>query len=442
MKFAMVCLAAMLGATAAWADLPRRGSLGVAIGPAPGGEGLAVIQALSPDTPLKAGDVMLSIDGRPVTGPQGAGPGAQLYGKRAGAKVKLRIRRDGAEQDLDVALIPAPQPVLDGRKVELGEARAPGGPRVRTYLLEPQNKALARNGKSPAVMILPGINCGTVETFQSPNSTYTKFFKRFTDAGVIAVMADKPGQGDSEGTRCEDGGFAVEEQAFRAAAKKFVADKRIDPKRFFIVGISLGGVQAPLVAESAPAAGIVTWGTGVTPWFNYILTTFERRSVIQGEDPTAVLRLSQAWRKVLTAVYVDGKAPAQLPQSMPEDYKIVSDSYGDVTAGFAGRAWIFHTEIDKAPVVRGWNAHKGKLLSLHGEFDWVAEMHDHRLAAEVVNRNRPGDALFEIVPGNDHGATKHATRAESFAKPFQGTPDDTFFTRTVAWVVDVAGQGM
>jgi hypothetical protein len=154
----------------------------------------------------------------------------------------------------------------------------------------------------------------------------------------------------------------------------------------------------------------------------------------------ALLRLGQAWRKVLTAVYVDGKNPAQLPQLLPEDYKIASEAYDDLTKGFAGRAWVFHTEIDKAPVVRGWNAHKGKLLSLHGEFDWVAEMHDHRLAAEIVSRNRPGDALFEIVPGNDHGGTKHKTRAESFAKPFQGEPDETYMKRTVAWVAEVAGK--
>lgn len=427
-------------ATTLAAELPRRGSLGVAIAPVPGGEGLKVLQALSPNSVLEAQDILLSIDGTPVTGPQGVAPSAQLYGKTAGMTVKARVARGGKEQVLDLALIPAPPPTLDGQPIELGQAQATGGPTVRTYLLEPKSKQLARHGKLPAVMILPGINCGTVETFQSAASTYTKFFRMFAQAGVIAVMADKPGQGDSQGERCEVGGYDVEEQAFRAAAKKFSADKRIDASRFFLVGISLGGIQAPLVAESVPAAGIVTWGTGVTPWFNYLLTTFERRAVIEGEDPMATLKLSLAWRRILTAVHVEGHPPAKLPQLLPDDYSTASAAYGELTSGFAGRAWAFHTQIDKAPVVRAWDAHKGKLLSLHGEFDWVAEVHDHRLASEIVNRNRPGDAVFEFVPGNDHGATRHKTRADSFAKPFQGEPDDTFFTRTVSWVVDIASS--
>jgi dienelactone hydrolase len=440
MRAAMVLAAALAVSAAAMADLPRRGSLGVAVGAAPGGDGLRVLQALSPDTALKPDDILLAIDGKPVSGPQGATPAAQLFGKRAGTMIKLKIKRAGADQELDFALVPAPLPQLDGRKVELGVAQAQGGPRVRTYLLEPTDRRLARNGKLPAVMILPGINCGTIESFQSPNSTYAKFFKMLTDAGVIAVAADKPGQGDSEGVRCEDSGFDVEEQAFRAAARKFTADKRIDPKRFFVVGISLGGIQAPLVAESAPAAGVVTWGTGVTPWFNYILTTFERRAVMQGDDGMNLLKLGQAWRRVLTEIYVEGRTPAQVAAQYPNEYKIASEVYGDLGAGFAGRAWVFHTQIDKAPVVRAWNAHKGKLLALHGEFDWVAEMHDHRLAVDIVNRTRPGDAVFEIVPGNDHGATKHATLADSFAKPFQGAPDETYFVRTVAWVVGLSSK--
>lgn len=415
-------------------DLPRRGTLGLALAANPGGEGLKINEVLNKEAQgIQKDDVLLAVNGKPVTGPQGVAPSQQIYGVKAGTPVILTIKRGSASFEVSVVLVPAPPPALEGKPIELGTAQAKGGPRVRTYLMEPSDKSLARKGKLPAVMILPGIPCGTVESFSNAGHPYSKLFKGFTEAGLISYMAEKPGQGDSEGVNCLDGGFDAEEQAFRAAALKLLADSRVDPKRFFVIGLSLGGIQAPLVAESAPAAGIVTWGTGVSPWYDYLLTTFHRRAILQGEDPAAVQLQFQAWRRVLNAVYVTGLSPADIKTRMPDDVKAA----GELAAGleqFAGRSWAFHREIDRAPVVRAWNVHKGKLLALHGEFDWVAEKHDHSLAADIVNRTRPGDGIFEIVPGNDHGFSKHKTQAESFAKFGQGEPDDTFFKRSVAWI--------
>lgn len=441
MKAIIVALAVVCAASIALADLPRRGTLGVALQPVQGGPGATITQVMNPASGLQQGDVVLGVvGGRLVNAPGGMPLGSQLFGKKGGDKVTLTVVRAGQQQEITATLIPAPPPVLDSRPLELGVAQAPGGPRVRTFMLEPQDKKLARKGRLPAVMILPGIPCGTQETFAAGNQAYTKYFRLFTAAGVTVVMAEKPGQGDSEGTLCEEGGFDAEEQAFRAAAKKFTSDKRIDPNRFFILGLSLGAFQAPLVAESAPAAGIITWGGGTLPWYSYTLTTFYRRDVISGEDPVQSRRQFDAWRKVLPAFLLDGKSPETVRQDLPAEFRIAEEWAGGNLATFAGRAWVFHREIDKAPIVRAWNAHKGKLLNLHGEFDWVSDRHDHELAATIVNRNHPGQATFEIVPGNDHGATKHKTIAESFAKPFQGEPDDTYFTRAVAWVVDIASK--
>jgi pimeloyl-ACP methyl ester carboxylesterase len=400
---------------------------------------LKVVEVLNPGaTAVQANDVVTAINGKQLTGPKGVGAGGATYGVKPGESVKVSLLRGGAKQDVTVPAIAAPLPALDGRNVEMGVAQAKNGPRVRTYLLEPTDKKLARGGRLPAVMILPGINCGTVEAFGNANHPYTKLFKRLTEAGFVVVMADKPGQGDSEGTPCLDGGYTVEEQAFRAAAKGFVADKRIDPKRFYIIGISLGGVQAPLVAESSGAAGVITWGALVTSWYDYLLTTFNRRTVLEGGDPVQAAEFTKQWRRVLSAIFVDGKSAAEVKAQMPEAVAAVTEDEGDDLTTFAGRAWAFHREVDQAEVVRAWNEFDGRLLALHGEFDWVSELHDHRLSVDIVNRNHPGNAALEIIPGNDHGHTKHASLAASFAKPFQGEPDDAFFTRCVTWLTGLA----
>jgi hypothetical protein len=432
-----LALLALVAGNAFGAELPRRGTLGLALAPTEDGQALKIVKITNPNAPaVQVDDIVVSINGKPLSGPQGVGAGGATYGMRPGEAARVTIVRAGATLEVSVTAFEAPPPVLDGRAVEMGEAQAKGGPRVRTFFLAPTTKALARNGRVPAVMILPGIPCGTVETFGAPGHPYAKLFKMLTDAGFAAVMADKPGQGDSEGTPCLDGGYDAEEQAFRAAARRFVSDKRVDAKRFYVVGLSLGGIQAPAVAESVASAGIVTWGTGVTPWHDYLLTTFRRRAVLEGEAPDENAWHGRHWRRVLTAL-MDGKSIDEVTKLYPQSVAAVTAGVGDLSR-FAGRSWTFHREIDRAPTVRGWNAFDGKLLALHGEFDWVAERHDHRLAVDIVNRRHPGHAVFEILPGNDHAFSKHKTLADSFAKFGQGEPDEAFFQRSVAWLTTQA----
>lgn len=428
-----LALLALAAGSAFGAELPRRGTLGLALAPTDDGQGLKVVNVSNPNaTAVHVDDIVVSINGKPLSGPQGVGPGGATYGMKPGEAARVMIVRDGATLEVTVTAFAAPPPVLDGRPIEMGEAQAKGGPRVRTFFLAPTTKALARKTRVPAVMILPGIPCGTVEAFGAAGHPYTKLFTMLTAAGFAVAMADKPGQGDSEGTPCLDGGYDVEEQAFRAAAMRFAGDKRVDAKRFFIVGLSLGGLQAPLVAESVAPAGIVTWGAGVTFWHDYLLTTFQRRAILQGEVPDENVWHGRHWRRVLTAL-MDGKSVEEVTKLYPDSVAAVAAGVGDLSR-FAERSWTFHREIDRAPIVRGWNAFGGKLLALHGEYDWVSERHDHRLAVDIVNRKHPSNAVFEIIPGDDHAFTEHKTLDDSFAKFGQGEPDDAFFQRSVAWL--------
>jgi hypothetical protein len=77
---------------------------------------------------------------------------------------------------------------------------------------------------------------------------------------------------------------------------------------------------------------------------------------------------------------------------------------------------------------------------MHGEYDWVSELHDDRLSVDIVNRTHPGHGTLEIIAGNDHLHTKHSTLAASFQSLGGGTPDDTFFTRCVTWLKGLASR--
>lgn len=433
--FWLLVAAATCFATAAADDLPRRGILGVKLIPAEGG-GVAISEVFNPSlSDAAVGDVIVAVNDIAV-----ANIGeiiAALGRPKPGDAVKLSLRRGGSEAAAAGTLIPAPDPMFDARKLELGHVTLAGGARIRTMLLRPAVETLTKDGRAPAVMMVPGINCGSGEVFANPTHPDTLLYAMLTGAGFAVYVVDKPGVGDSEGEPCATGGFDVEVEAFTKAAEALTTTAGIDPDRLFAIGLSMGGVQAPLIAEKVKFRGIVTWGTVVMPWYDYLLASFRRRTVLQGEDPIQAEVMLRMWRKVLAAAYVDGLSRAEIEQRMPEDLKAFEESAGSLDA-FGGRSLKFAQQCDKANLHAAWRAFGGDLLSLHGEYDWVAEEYDHRLAAFIVNQSRPGAAAFEIVPGTDHGHTRHESLADSFANAFKGAPDDQFQKRVTAWLVEKA----
>jgi pimeloyl-ACP methyl ester carboxylesterase len=429
---AIVCAAGFAAAQ----DLPRRGTLGLALAPAEGG-GMNVVSVVNPAADdFKQGDTILAINGVAVSS---AYQITNMLGSpaKAGTEMTARIRRDGSEKDLIFQLVEALPAKLDERPLELGQVEITGGARIRTLLARPVSGALTKDGKAPAVMIVPGIPCQSGEVFANAGHPDTRLYKSLVGAGFAVFVVEKPGVGDSEGGPCLTGGFDIEIEAFREAAKKLGTIEGIDPARLFAIGISMGGYQAPLFAKDAGLKGIVTWGTVVMPWADYVQASFRRRTLLQGESMAMMDPIYRAWRKVAAAVFVDGKSRAEIQAAMPDVLAQVEAWSGNIDE-FGSRSVLFAQEADKANVGAAWQAYEGELLALHGEYDWVAEDYDHALAAHILNLKNPGSASFEVLPGLDHGLTRHKTMADSFARPFQGEPDDQFLTRVTQWLTEQA----
>ncbi len=431
----LLAAALLAGSALAEADsLTRRGVLGLKLTGTQ--EGVKVEEVLNPNLPgIQAGDLITAVNGKAVTAT--AEVIAALGRPRAGDPVAIVRTRAGTTETVNEKLMPAPTPALDGRPLELGHVTLANGARIRTELGRPVSDALTRDGKAPALMMINGITCVSGEVFGIADHPDTRLYNTLTKAGFAIFVVDKPGVGDSEGEACATGGFDVEVEAYRAAAQALKATPGIDPSRLFVVGISMGGVQAPLIAKEIGFKGVVTWGTVVMPWYEYMLASFRRRMVLQGTPFTEAEPMLRVWRKVFAAAYVDGLTSAEIAAKMPEDYKTFKETAGDLE-DFGGRSLKFAQECDKAPVAASWQAYDGDLLALHGEYDWVAESYDHALAADILNDKRPGSATFEFLKGLDHGQTRHASLADSFANAFNGVPDDQFEKRVSAWLVERA----
>ena len=430
-----------LSAASAADDLPRRGLLGVGVGPAPGG-GVAItgVNEASPaaEAGFAQGDVLRSVRGRPVS--DGLTLGAALAGLPAAAPVDVEIEREGEALTLTLTPDPVPLPSLDGAVVELGHVALESGERIRTFTLTPDAETtLQREAGSPAVYFVQGIPCQTIENLSNPNHYRVRLFNALIEAGFIIGYADKPGIGDSEGEPCLNGGFDREIEAFSRAVEALRARPGVDADRVYAVGVSMGGIQAPLIDASGDFAGIVTWGTGATPWFDYIATNFRMRAIMQ-DQPAAQSEASlRLLRSIMADLLIEGQTPDEIRAARPDDAAALEARWGSLEH-FAGRHFTFHQELDRADVWAAWQNFDGRLLAAHGSFDWVASEADHRLAAVAVNADDPDAAQFVIVPGLDHAMTAHETLEDSFANAFQGEQSDAFHTLAVDWLRARAGE--
>lgn len=442
-KICCALLASAIIAAASLADdsLPRRGSLGLELGPAEGG-GIGVTGVV-PDGPavgagVQVGDVLVSVNGYPVNDANTLQAATAALASDEPARVVVRR----GEDEVVIELTPTPVEIPDfpGAHERYGHVTLANGDRVRTITLIPEEASpLAGENGLPGVFYIQGIGCSTIDAFANQSNQRNRMLADLLRAGFVVGLADKPGLGDSEGVKCRDGGFHREVEAFRLAAQAFASSDAVDADRVYGVGVSMGGIQLPLIADTVAFDGIVTWGTGFSPWLDYLTTNFRWRSVMQGQDAAQTDPVLRSWRRVMSAILLQGMTPDAVEAALPQDFAVVSAAFGSIEH-LAGRHYTFHQEIETVNLWAAWQSFDGALLALQGEFDWVADERDHRLAAEVMNLRRPGSAKFELVPGLDHGMTRHDTLAESFSNAFNGDPSHAFHDRAVAWLVETASR--
>jgi dienelactone hydrolase len=171
------------------------------------------------------------------------------------------------------------------------------------------------------------------------------------------MRVDKSGVGDSEGPSCDSIGFEEELAGYRAALAALRSHPSVDPQGIYLLGISMGGVFAPLLAQDTKVAGIVVWGTpgGPTPKYPGRSDRFFQE--------LATVDVSGAWGKVGT------------------------------------RVLVLHGEYDTDPVVS-------------------ADVHER--IAQLVNNSGKGSAEHRELAHLDHCWSRHASLEASKDKCGQG----------------------
>jgi dienelactone hydrolase len=237
--------------------LPRRPALGVALGPNERG---VVVTAVTPGSAAEAGgittgDVIDAVDGSVVRLPADVIAAVARHG--AGDPIRLEIIRAGKPESRDVRLGSFPRETMPGVTFEYGAVTLRDGSRLRTIVSVPGGEPLRR----PAVMLLQGGSCGSIDTPLTPDLAQPGLVRVLAARGYVTLRVDKSGVGDSRGPACDAIGYIQELDGYRAALSALKQHPSVDLDRIFLLGISLGGVFAPTLANESAVRGIVVYGT-------------------------------------------------------------------------------------------------------------------------------------------------------------------------------------
>ena len=241
--------------------LPRRPWLGVALGPHERGALVtAVVEGSSASAAgLRAGDIISAVDGVAMRAP--AEVIAAVGQHREGTALSLEIVRGQQPQKHAIMLRPFPHETLPGTTFEYSAVTLDDASRLRTIVSVPSGAGR----RLPAVMLIQGGGCGSIDLPMSPDVATTGLVRTIAARGYVTMRVEKSGIGDSRGPACEEIGYTQELNGYRAALAMLKRHPSVNPEEVFLLGISLGGVFAPVLANESPVRGVVVWGSPPGP---------------------------------------------------------------------------------------------------------------------------------------------------------------------------------
>jgi pimeloyl-ACP methyl ester carboxylesterase len=247
--------------------------------------------------------------------------------------------------------------------------------------------------------------------------------------GIGFYRVEKAGMGDSRGgTSCADGGFDSELEGFKAAYTRLNKDYGVAANRLFVLGHSMGGIQAPLVAASQAEnqpRGVAVYGTGMRNWHDYMLQVVSIQAFYSsGMDPAELEATLEVGRPVLKAIYLDGKTVAEAAVMGPKEREfLVQFMNWDGSENLLFRKANYWSQVSAKRLTAAWRDTRGQVLSMYGESDFAAiDATDHRRIADIVNHYRPGSGQFVMVPKTGHSMQMDGTLEEVRNAARAGTP--------------------
>jgi hypothetical protein len=403
-------LVALSSASVALAQdsLPRRVFVGAAAAPSPGAPGV-LIRSVVPGSPaeqagIQGGDIITRLGSVDITGvDEFVGTARAL---RARDRVSVTVVRHGKAMTL--AIVPRERPEETAPDFDILYTSVA---RRRVIVTRPRT-----TGRHPAILLVGGIGCSSFDAAGAPPGAYTQMLYHFTRRGFVTVRVEKSGVGDSEGAPCATVDLGTEADGYAAALHAMEQYAYVDPSRVFLLGHSIGGIEAPMIAaHDTTIRGIVAISTVGIAWFEYELANLRRQLVLQGIAPDSVDRAMRVKERCMHALLVDRQTLDQV---------IASDSTCRPYVQYPAH-YTYMQQVAAQDIAALWRSVHSRVLVVYPTSDFITSEQEHRYLVDAINVMHPGQATFATVPGMDHYLAAEESMAVSIkdarasdARPF------------------------
>ena len=383
-------------------ELKRSGFIGIQAGEISGG-GVRVLSLVGGGSAeaagIKVGDVITQLDERKVVNTEDFV--ATVSQLRAGDSVSIRLTRSGEIRTMRLAVKARPlESSADARTMY--EAVTVDGSLRRTIVTIPMSE-----GKHAAILYITGIGCASQESLNLA-STETKLLYALTKAGFVTMRVEKSGVGDSQGLACMNPSvdMQAELRGYIAGLKALKQYSFVDSNRVFIVGLSIGGVEAPLVAQQVPVQGLVVINTVAKPFLEYLTDTRRRQNMLRHvpyDEMERRLRLNEQCNHRLL---IERQSADQLLKELPacKDYVEYPAPYSYM------QQWAALNPAEE------WRKVDAPVLVVYGTSDYVSTIADDPYLAELIASFHPGSATLREIRGMDHYLAKASSMEESITR--------------------------
>jgi pimeloyl-ACP methyl ester carboxylesterase len=295
---------------------------------------------------------------------------------------------------------------IAGRTVEYGSVMSARGHRVRTVTSHPSGAT----GRLPVIVFIPWLSCDSVEAPRGPKDGWARMlYAVASGVDAVFVRVDKPGVGDSDGD-CAKTTLEDDLAAYRAAIRAALGRPDVDPSRLTLLGGSIGGALAPLLAGEFKVHAIASLGGFSRTWAEHILGHERRRLTLSGTAPAAINAAMRGFVDFYSLYLNSRLSPGEVLARRPD----LKSIWYDAPEHQYGRHVRYFQEVQAQDVEAAWDAVRVPTLIVWGEYDWIMGRADQERIAEIVNAHAPGLAQLVVVPGMNHHFERFATRVAAF----------------------------
>lgn len=351
---------------------------------------------------LQAGDVLLSLDGKEMNAPdeavkfmstrKGGEPFSyEIIRKKKTIKGKSTFKTLAEEKYGDIDMYYTATKTVNGIQ--------------RLIVSKPKNRE-----KAPAIIFIGGIGCYSLDIPLDSSRSETQLLNTLTRAGYVCIRAEKPGVGDNTKCKsCAEISFNEELDGYVNAVKTVKSYNYVDSNNVYIIGHSMGGVMAPLVAQQTSIKGIIAYGTIGSSFIEYLAKT--RRTIGEAYN----------WPADETDEYIKDCCECAgyyfVEKMTTQQAAAKKEVCGEYLSVFDYRSRSYNDELYALNIPAAWKKYTGKALLMWGEGDYIASKEDHEIIARTVNKEHPGNALFAIVKNSTHGLQYAASFQEARTSP-------------------------